>query len=601
MQSRLSRRIALSVFGSILAIETLVLLPSVREREQQLLRHLADRSAASLTSIVTSLQAARSRETDPFSSEVLLQHLRQLEAFPFTAGGTLYHKTGLQAGEPIGSFGSAPQLTYAQLRNFEGQKFSRRQQRYDSTWTSPLAKDYLVIVCHDTVGIRQAVVGYTSRIFTIVLLIAGIVALTTITALQPILIAPILALRDDLQRVTPATLGDRRTAGVLNSLPHGRDDELGEVIRALKQAFERISGAISQRQQTAAKLRESKSWFRSLVQQAAEAIFVVNRDGTIADVNPCALSHLNYQADELINRSIFDINPHLTQEVFREQWQQLQAGQPLTFETIHRRKDGQIYPVEVRSSLIRKDGELCVLHLVRDIRDRKNAQAVQARLAEVGELAAMIVHEVRNPLASIYMALTGLQRLELPQGAQLRLGLALEEAERFKRLLNEILTYSKEPKLVGESVEINELCKTLYLSLSKLPAATERQIRLTPCSQKLFASGDRDKLKQVFINLVTNACEAIEPGEVVAWTIQPASKQIQIQVQNGGNPIPPDILPKLTQPFVSTKESGNGLGLAITKRIIEAHGGSLTITSDAVEGTIVTVLLPLPTPPSELA
>ncbi len=109
--------------------------------------------------------------------------------------------------------------------------------------------------------------------------------------------------------------------------------------------------------------------------------------------------------------------------------------------------------------------------------------------------------------------------------------------------------------------------------------------------------GDRDKLKQVLINLVTNACEAILVQETVTWRIQhlpqqqTPQQQIEIQIHNGGDPIPPDVLPKLTQPFVSTKANGNGLGLAITKRIIEAHDGSIEIESRD-QGTTVTVLLP---------
>ena len=113
-------------------------------------------------------------------------------------------------------------------------------------------------------------------------------------------------------------------------------------------------------------------------------------------------------------------------------------------------------------------------------------------------------------------------------------------------------------------------------------------------SQPIFVQGDKDKLKQVFINLVSNACEAIAEGEAVSWLIHvDGSRQTQIKVHNGGKPIPPDVLPHLTKPFFTTKSSGNGLGLASTRRIIEAHNGTLVIESTEENGTTVTVSLPL--------
>jgi signal transduction histidine kinase len=110
----------------------------------------------------------------------------------------------------------------------------------------------------------------------------------------------------------------------------------------------------------------------------------------------------------------------------------------------------------------------------------------------------------------------------------------------------------------------------------------------------VLVRGDRDKLKQVFINLVTNAQEACDPGSVVTWMVYPpAEGKVTVSVHNQGAPIPPEVLPQITQPFFTTKPSGNGLGLAITKRIVEAHQGHLAIASSAELGTEVTVILPL--------
>lgn len=227
------------------------------------------------------------------------------------------------------------------------------------------------------------------------------------------------------------------------------------------------------------------------------------------------------------------------------------------------------------------------------IAERKEAEAALARLAEIGELSSMIVHEVRNPLTTVLMGLNSFKSMDLGDRAKARLNLALEESERLQRLLNEILMYAKDQKLDLNTVDINELVQELAEPLKEMPSATNRYISIEATSQPTLVQGDKDKLKQVFINLVSNACEAIAEGETVSWHIRTdATKRTQIWVHNGGTPIPPDVLPHLTKPFFTTKSSGNGLGLAITKRIIEAHKGTMVIESTEENGTTVTVSLP---------
>jgi signal transduction histidine kinase len=108
---------------------------------------------------------------------------------------------------------------------------------------------------------------------------------------------------------------------------------------------------------------------------------------------------------------------------------------------------------------------------------------------------------------------------------------------------------------------------------------------------------DPDKLKQVVISLVVNAFDTVEEADEVAISLlAKEAHQVCLQIHNGGAPIPADVLPKLTKPFVTTKASGTGLGLAIVKRIVEAHGGELSIESSAATGTTITVQLPALTP-----
>ena len=246
--------------------------------------------------------------------------------------------------------------------------------------------------------------------------------------------------------------------------------------------------------------------------------------------------------------------------------------------------------VEQRTAELRQTNE----QLQAEMNERKQAEQEIARLAEIGELAAMIVHEVRNPLTTVLLGLSALGRIELPEHAQLRLVLALDEADRLKRLLDEILLYAKRQVLECQALEVNDFVAGMLDSICTLPAAEGRRIELVSMLPSAWILGDCDKLKQVFINLIENACEAVADDEVITWRtdLGTSPEQVCISIHNAGNPIPTEILTQLGTPFFTTKPSGNGLGLAIVKRIVKAHAGELTIQSEAGIGTTVSVQLP---------
>jgi len=221
----------------------------------------------------------------------------------------------------------------------------------------------------------------------------------------------------------------------------------------------------------------------------------------------------------------------------------------------------------------------------------------QERLAAIGEFAAIIVHEIRNPLTTMIMGLKYFQKTILTEPAQERLSLALSEASRLERLLSEILLYAKPQMLQLCELEINEFISELLVPIREMPEALERQIEFIPALRVVKILGDQDKLKQVFINIVRNACEAVAAGDIVKWEVNCShTDKVCINVCNSGDPIPSEVLTRLSVPFFSTKPCGTGLGLAITKRIVNAHSGELLIHSDLVTGTTVSVQLPVVAP-----
>lgn len=220
--------------------------------------------------------------------------------------------------------------------------------------------------------------------------------------------------------------------------------------------------------------------------------------------------------------------------------------------------------------------------------------AEHSRLAAIGEFASGIAHELRSPLATVSMGLDHLNQLELPSNSAKRADLASREAARMGRLLDEMLLYAKSLKMRMEPLNPGVLLRDFVDSHQELAQTRNQCIQVREAPGDLRIIGDSDRLTQVLLNLTRNACEAAPEGSTVSWSLcdYPGRGAVELTVHNIGEPIDPDALPRLTQPFFTTKQSGTGLGLAIVRRMVDAHGGELQIRSEQGPGTRVTVSLP---------
>jgi hypothetical protein len=235
-----------------------------------------------------------------------------------------------------------------------------------------------------------------------------------------------------------------------------------------------------------------------------------------------------------------------------------------------------------------------ILQRTEELRLAQSRLIDKERLAAIGEFAAMIVHEISNPVTTILMGLTALKPEFTNQRNQRRIALALEETERLQTMIKEILLYSKPQALKTTRLEVNNLMVAILERLEDIPAGAGKRLVFEPCPEPLHILADKDKLNQVMINLVRNAFEAISVGETVNCSIiKETSEQVCLRVQNWGKLIPVDVLPLLNQPFYSTKIGGTGLGLAVVRRIVAAHGGSFSIDSCLETGTVASVRLPV--------
>lgn len=217
------------------------------------------------------------------------------------------------------------------------------------------------------------------------------------------------------------------------------------------------------------------------------------------------------------------------------------------------------------------------------------------RLAAIGEFASGIAHEIRSPLSTITMALNYLHSIDLEAGAKKRAKLAHQEAERMARLLEEMLLYAKPMQLTLTPLNLYTLLQQLIDTHQAVVRQKHQQLKIISDEREMNILGDDDRMRQVFLNLIRNASEAAPENTLISCSLKksPQTRTISVAIQNTGPLIPPEHLAKLFEPFFTTKADGVGLGLGVVKRIIDTHGGEIQIESIELQGTTVTVLIPM--------
>ncbi|MBN8471464.1 GAF domain-containing protein [Corallococcus exiguus] len=229
------------------------------------------------------------------------------------------------------------------------------------------------------------------------------------------------------------------------------------------------------------------------------------------------------------------------------------------------------------------------------------------RLAALGEMAAGLAHEIRNPLGAIKGAAQCLDPRKLPGEDGEFLDVIVEEVNRLNGVVTAFLDYSRPLKQNFGPTDLNEVVtRTMRLIQNDMPPTAELAVELDLRLPR--AEGDAEQLKQVLINLVQNAVQALGPqsGRITVRTEKPerfgdlrsaGGEFVEVRVSDTGPGIPADQQPHIFVPFFTTKQKGTGLGLAICQRIVKNHGGSISVQSKAGEGT--TFIIRLPALPSE--
>lgn len=344
-------------------------------------------------------------------------------------------------------------------------------------------------------------------------------------------------------------------------------------------------------------LRESESRYRRIIKLSPEPI-TIHSDGIFIFANDAALKVVGAaRIEEVIGKPILDFLHPDYHELEKERYRSISTVERLeSIELKIIRMDGEIIEVETSSICIDEYlGKPVIQNVMRDITDRKRTEDMirkSEKLSVVGQLAAGVAHEIRNPLTSLkgFMQLLHSKNL----GYDNYFEIMQAEIERINFIVNEFMIVSNPQAIHSlEEKNLESILHHIVMLLSAQANLLNVQIITEYESNIPLIKCDENQLKQVFINILKNALEAMNNGGVIliqVKSIQP--NKILIRFVDQGIGIPEEQITKLGEPFHTTKEHGTGLGLMVTNKIIEGHKGSLSIRSKVDQGTTVDIILP---------
>jgi two-component system sporulation sensor kinase A len=333
-------------------------------------------------------------------------------------------------------------------------------------------------------------------------------------------------------------------------------------------------------------LENTEDLYRQLVESSPDGM-VVHRDGHILYTNPSGAELFGTTHQQhMIGRSVQDLLEPEPQHVPSETKSEFTEQKVL-------RLDGQSIQVETTETPLMYQGKPAVQLMMRDISERKHVEEMLRRsekLSILGELAAGIAHEIRNPLT----AMRGFTQLlsSTSDESKKYCDFILPEIDRINFIVSEFLFLAKPQAMDLQANDPLVLLEDVIYFLESQANLNNVQIETTFEPDIPLVTCGNNQLKQVFMNILKNAIESMPSGGTVHILAKAQHNDVVFTFTDQGDGIPEELIPSLGRPFFTTKEKGTGLGLMISARIIEAHQGKLAIRSEINKGTTVEISLP---------
>ena len=330
----------------------------------------------------------------------------------------------------------------------------------------------------------------------------------------------------------------------------------------------------------------------------AAIVATTDVSGIITYVNDKFCEISGYARDELIGEDHRIINSGYHPKAFmRELWRTIAHGQVWHGEIRNRAKDGHFYWVDttIVPFLDTRGKPYQYIAIRADITSRKAAEeqlAQQAALARLGQMAAVVAHEVRNPLAGIKGAMQILMtRRPAIDTDQPIMRDIVSRIDALSELINDLMVFARPRPLRLGDVALRSLTHEAVTMVRRDPIA--ERVEITVEGPDASAQADAEMVRATILNLLINAAQAMNGHGRITVTVAPQRDTISVVVQDSGPGIPLEIRDQVLEPFFTTKARGGGLGLPIARRTAELHGGTLTVACPPDAGTVVTLALPL--------
>ncbi|MGH7481213.1 MAG: ATP-binding protein [Longimicrobiales bacterium] len=388
---------------------------------------------------------------------------------------------------------------------------------------------------------------------------------------------------------------------------------LGAVLGGLRDIGQRLEFEMETRRRAEQAHRESEERYRIVAEGASEAIFTIDDDSLIVYANPAAEKIFGQSIEQMVGRHFETL---LVEEARgRQGWvfppppTALSEGNQRAVEIVGLHSEGRRIPIEVSFGEYRRDGEHTYIAIVRDITERKEIERALNTAKEAAEQAnraksdflSRMSHELRTPLNAI-LGFGQLLELDTLEGEQAEsVDQILKAGRHLLDLINEVLDIARiEAGRLSLSLEPTPVAEVISEAIDLIrPLAAPRAIRLEwePAGEEIHVVSDRQRLKQVLLNLLSNAVKYNHDEGRVRVGVDRDGEMYVMTVQDTGTGIAPERLGQLFTPFERldadrTGIEGTGLGLALSKRLVEAMGGQLTVASTPGAGSAFSVRLP---------